>query len=236
LKSSATPATSTARVTPDEKARVLLVLASTLLIVLFAPSSLAVLLILLPFWWIVFRPWQLGELYSFVIATIFFLIQNYVCLKAGIFEFRHKDILLMPYYEPFMWGFYFTALKRFIAGSRKSPAFEMKSLIGLLATSIAFSLFSKTSLFFAATIVSTLLLFVLFHRKLDIAYAVSALLLGFVVELFGVFSGLWSYPAPDFLRMPYWFSTMWISVGLLGGRFLMPLGDWLERWTSPQGA
>jgi hypothetical protein len=142
----------------------------------------------------------------------------------------------MPYYEPFLWGFYFTALKRFIMGTRKSPPFEMKSLMGLLATSIAFSLFSATPLFFPATIVSTLFLFVLFHRKLDIAYAVSALLLGFVVELCGVFGGLWSYPSPDFLRLPYWFSTMWLSVGLLGGRFLMPLGEWLAARTSHHGA
>ena len=229
-------AISTISATHHQRPRVLLALASTLLIVLIVPNSLVVLFILLPLWWIVFRPWQLGELYSFAIAAIFFLLQNYVCLKAGIFEFRHKDFMLMPYYEPFLWGFYFTALKRFIVGTRKSPAFEMKSLIGLLATSIAFSVFSRTSLFFAATIVSTLFLFVLFHRKLDIAFAVSALLLGFVVELFGVYSGLWSYPAPDLLRMPYWFSTMWISVGLLGWRFLMPLGGWLEQQTTHQGA
>jgi hypothetical protein len=214
----------------------LLALVATLGIVLLVPNSLAVLFILLPVWWLMFRPWQDGEVFSFAIAAVFFLFQNYMCLKAGIFEFKHKDILLMPYYEPFLWGFYFTALKRFVVATHKSLHFEMKSLIGLFVTSVAFSLFSRTPLFFAATIVSTLFLFVLFHARLDLIFAVSALLLGFVIELTGVFSGLWSYPAPDFLGMPYWFSTMWISVGLLGWRFLMPLGEWLAGRFSAQGA
>jgi uncharacterized membrane protein YoaT (DUF817 family) len=61
----------------------------------------------------------------------------------------------------------------------------------------------------------------------DVQHALFALALGFVVELFGVSTGLWSYPAPDFLGIPFWFATMWLSVGLLGYRFLFPAATWL---------
>ena len=211
-----------------QKLRVLFALACTLGILDTVVHSLAVVMLLTALWSILFYPWRLAEAFSFAIAAIFFLFQNYVCLKAGIFEFKVKDVLLMPYYEPFLWGFYFTALKRFVSGERKTPSFQTQSLVGLLVTAAVFSLFSRTpSLFFPATVFSTLVLVGLFHTRLDFYYAGCSLMLGFIVELFGVSTGLWSYPAPDFLGIPYWFATMWINVGLLGYRFLIPLGEWL---------
>jgi len=215
-----------------DRIRALLALPLTLLVVYAIPDSLLVLIILLPFWAVVFYPWQIGEIYSFAIAALFFLFQNYVCLKAGIFEFKSKDILLMPYYEPFLWGFYFTALKRFISAEERGFPFERKSVIGLLVTSVAFSVFSRSPSLFLATTLSTLFLLALFHTRRDIYYAASALALGLIIELFGVSTGLWSYAAPDFLGIPYWFATMWISAGLLGGRFLIPLGEWLAGKAS----
>jgi hypothetical protein len=220
-----------------DKLRVLLALSGTLLVVYGIPHSFLVLILLLLFWSAVFHPWQIREIYSFAIAVLFFLFQNYVSLRAGIFEFKSKDILLMPYYEPFLWGFYFTALKRFVAGKTRSVPFEKKSLIGLLMTAVAFSLFTRnSSLLLTATVFSTALLFVMFHTRLDISYAACSLVLGFIMELFGVSSGLWFYPAPDFLGIPYWFATMWISAGLLGGRFLIPLGERLAGSARAHGA
>lgn len=143
----------------------------------------------------------------------------------------------MPYYEPFLWGYYFTTLKRFVSGVEvQSFPLEKKSVAGLLATSITFSLFSRGPMQLTATILSTLFLLVLFHTKRDIYFAGCSLVLGIVVELFGVSTGLWSYPHPDFLGIPYWFATMWLSVGLLGGRFLLPLGEWLAARGDFHGA
>jgi hypothetical protein len=231
-------AVSTAKRTLDQRIRVLLGLPCTLALIYVLPSSLLVLAVLLVFWCLLFRPWQLEELISFAIAAVFFLLQNYACLKTGLFEFRTKDVLLMPYYEPFLWGFYFLSLKRFISGTKSVRfAITKNAVIGVLATSIVFSVFSLfPSLFFPATVFSTLFLFALFHTRLDLYYAVCSLVLGFIMELFGVSTGLWSYPVPDFLGMPYWFVTMWISVGLLGCRFLIPLAEWLARRVAPQGA
>jgi len=216
----------------SERVLAVLALACTLAILYLVTNSFIALMSLLFVWSLLLWPLRPQEMWSAGVAAIFFLGQNYVCLKAGIFEFKNKDILLMPFYEPFLWGFYFTAMTRFIPVRKGSFPLEKKSLVGLLVTAIAFSVFSRTSFLFLATLLSTLLLFALFHTSTDIYYAACALSLGFIMELFGVFTGLWSYPAPDFLGIPYWFATMWISVGLLGYRFLIPLGEWLATNAS----
>lgn len=210
--------------TAGEKVRVIVGVICTLLLIHFVPSRPVVSVLLVVAWSFVFAPVTLDEVVLFVLAAAFFLVQNFVCLKAGIFVFQHKDVLLMPYYEPLLWGFYLLSAKRF-ASSRPArvPAIDAKAITGLVATSLVFSVFTYSSkALFAATSGSTLLLLALFHSPSDLAFAAFALGLGFVVELFGVFTGLWWYPAPDFLGIPYWFATMWISVGLLGRRFAMP--------------
>jgi hypothetical protein len=206
------------------------------LILLYAVSNRPLVVVLLAgAWWLIFRPFQTRELVLFVLAGVFFAVQDYLSLKAGLFEFRHKDILLMPYYEPLLWGFYFLSLKRFISEASPVRSVTARAGIAVVVVSLPFSLFASDSrLLLIATLCSTLLLFVLFHTRSDIQYAAAALALGFVIELFGVSTGLWWYPAPDFLGIPLWFATMWISVGLLGRRFLLPLSDLLAGKMVPQ--
>lgn len=200
----------------------------TIGLIYYFDDTLITLLILLPFWYFIFRPWNQVEIIIFFIASIFFFVQNYAVLKTGGFSFKHKDILLMPFYEPFLWGFYYINIKRFISEGVEAVTFDKKSVFGLLLTALAFSIFSKNSnTLFMATLLSTGMLFIMFHERFDFYYAAYALGLGFVIELFGVSSGLWAYPEPDFLGIPYWFATMWISVGLLGRRFLIPLAEWI---------
>lgn len=206
------------------KVRVILALLFTLSALYLVPNRLLVLVPLAIIWGVLLAPFSAADALEFVLAAVFFLIQNYVCLQAGLFEFRFKDILLMPYYEPFLWGFYFTSLRRFVSGHRQDAvALDAKSLAGLVVTSVMFSLFSSNPrALLIATTCSTAFLFLLFHSRLDWYYAAAALALGLVVEVFGVSTGLWSYPVSDFLGIPFWFATMWISAGLLGRRFLMP--------------
>jgi len=212
----------------NNKIKSVLGLILTFIIIYFIDKSLLVLLILLPLWFFLFSPWNQVDLLIFLIASVFFMGQNYAVLSTGGFSFKHKDILLMPYYEPFLWGFYFLFLKRFIAEPHGTPSLKGKAVAGLILTALCFSLFSNnSSLLLGATLVSTAILFALFHEKYDLYYALAALLLGFMIEIFGVSTELWAYPEPDFLEIPYWFATMWISVGLLGRRFLIPLANWL---------
>jgi hypothetical protein len=212
-----------------QRLRVVLAIALTLAVLHLVPNRLLVLIPLFLCWAVLFYPVDRGELALFVVAGLFITVQNYLALRDGIFEFRFKDILLMPYYEPLLWGFYFVTMKRFIHGRQDEPlSIGVKAIAGLLATSAAFGLFSSSSrMLFAATLCSTSILFVLFHSKLDVSFALYALTLGIVVEIFGVFTGLWWYPEPDVIGIPYWFATMWLSVGLLGRRFAIPAARWL---------
>jgi len=214
-----------------QRARVLLGLLFTLATIHFVPNRALVLVFLAAGWCTLFFPISVAERIAAGLAAVFFLGQNYVCLRAGIFEFRFKDVLLMPYYEPALWAFYFLSMKRFISGPTAEPVtVGKKTVVGLVATSASFSLFSFDShALFIATACSTTLLLVLFHEKPDVHYAVFALAMGFIMEMFGVSTGLWSYPTPDFAGIPLWFATMWISVGLLGRRFLFPAAEWIAK-------
>ena len=212
----------------NQKIKSLFSLIITIIVIYFIDQTLITLTILLPFWFFIFRLWSKAEIIIFIIASVFFLAQNYAVLKTGGFSFKHKDILLMPFYEPFLWGFYYINIKRFISEGAEAVAFDKKSIFGLLLTALAFSIFSKDSnTLFMATLLSTGVLFIMFHERFDFYYAAYALGLGFVIELFGVSSKFWAYPEPDFLGIPYWFATMWISVGVLGRRFLIPLAEWI---------
>jgi hypothetical protein len=200
----------------------------TLNAIYFLQHSLLILIVLLGLWFILFRPFRKYEFLMFVIASVSIVGQNYSVLEKGGFSFTHQDLFLMPYYEPFMWGFYYLFLKRLMGERDRAVGLSIRAVFGLVLTGVCFSVFSQDKIMLlVSTLVSSGVLLVLFHRRYDLYYAGAALVLGFVVEIFGVWTGQWSYPAPDFLGIPYWFATMWISMGILGRRFLIPLSEWL---------
>src|SRR5215831_9566749 len=125
----------------NQRARVLVALLLTGAIVHFVPNRLAVVLLLAVSWAVLFYPIRGYELIMFALAGVFFLAQNYVCLKAGVFKFQFEDILLMPYYEPLLWGFYFLSMKRFLSTADNEFVLNWKSIAGLVVTALAFSLF-----------------------------------------------------------------------------------------------
>ncbi len=75
----------------------------TLGVIHWIGHSLIILVVLIPLWFILFRPFDRADVIPFVIATVFIVGQNHSVLPSGRFEFAEQDILLMPYYEPFMW-------------------------------------------------------------------------------------------------------------------------------------
>ncbi|MCP4672201.1 MAG: hypothetical protein GY857_12945 [Desulfobacula sp.] len=219
----------------NQKSKSVFSLAITLLLLYQIHASYILPFVLLPFWFLVFRPFKRSELIMFIIASLFIIGQNYSVLESGGFRFTQQDFFLMPYYEPFMWGFYYLNMKRFIAekADKDRPVLGFKALFGLVATGICFAFFSQSSdLLLMSTTLSTCFLIILFHRAYDIYFGLYALVLGFIVELFGISTDLWVYPDPDFLGMPFWFATMWISVGILGRRLLIPLSEWIDNKLS----
>ena len=105
-----------------------------------------------------------------------------------------------------------------------------RSIFGFLLTALVFPLFSwSSSLLLLSTIISTAILFIMFHDLMDLYFAAYMLGLGLVVELFGVFFQVWSYPPqPELMGIPCWCAMMWLSAGILGRRLLFPLAGWID--------
>ena len=129
----------------DQKSRCLLALIGTLAVIHLIANSLLVTAILLVAWYFLFRPWVKNDIIVFAIASLFFLVQNYLVLKEGGFAFAHQDILLQPYYEPFMWGFYYLNIKRFFSEPETTVNVGIKALIGLAITGISNEFFRRCS-------------------------------------------------------------------------------------------
>lgn len=205
-----------------------LALVCTLGMIFVLRQSLALCVLLPGLWFLLFNPLSRRDILLFIVAGVFITFQNYSVLRTGEFAFASQDFFLMPYYEPLLWGFYFLNIKRFFEQDA-GVGLEWKAVFCLGCVSLVFGLFSGTAWYSGAVFAALAVLVSVFHTPQDLAYGAYALGLGFVVELFGVSTGAWSYPNPGFLGIPFWFAPMWISVGLLGRRLLFPLVAVLDR-------
>jgi hypothetical protein len=214
----------------DARATLAASLALTLaLIGTVQPSWLLVVVLPLQ-WWLILRPISRREWLLFGIVGLFFTAQNHVALRSGVFTFRQQDFLLMPFHEPLLWMCWYLHIVRFVGEPPRTVRLCAPAWAGLLVTAGAFSAFGgDPRVLSLATLASCALLLAFFHSARDLAYAACALSLGLAVEWVGVLQGLWWYPRPDFLGLPAYAVTMWLSVGLLGRRFAVPLAEWIER-------
>jgi len=215
----------------SNKIKYILCLIVTLTIIYFIKHTLIIIPLLLILWYLVFKPFTTEDIFVFLIAVIYIIPQNYIGLKSGIMFFKNQDFLLMPYYEPLMWGFYYIFLKRFINEPQNDLKLSYKILFTLFLTASLFSyFFSYPSYLFATSIILVFILLLLFHEKYDLYYMAITLFLGFIIELFGVQTELWYYPKVNLLKIPYWFSAMWICVGLFCRRLVIPLAKYLSNF------
>lgn len=216
------------------KVRCIAVLIVTLLCTAMVPSSAALVVILPAIWFCAFKPLSKIERVIFLLATITIIGQNYMVLRSGTFRFRQEDILGMPYYEPLMWGFYALSIKRWVYDRKDvlSPV-GRRNIVAFLLTGLVFGLLSFNSLFLTlASSALVLFLFFWFHDRTDLRAASYALGMGLAVELLGVHTGQWTYPSPVLLGLPLWSVSMWLSVGILFNRFLLPVSAWFVEKMS----
>ena len=200
----------------------LIQLVGTLAIIAFVPTNLGKLVALLIWWVITFRHITRPELMMFVIACGFFTVMNALSLKQGIFAFAHPDILGMPFYELFMWGFYLLHTRRMINGSAPEDRRVVVWTLALLY-SAAFGMIPDQTVLLALTVLLLTVGLIFFHEPLDIAYTGYMILLGAAIEYTGTLSGQWFYPGEPLGGVPLWFITLWGGVGLFLHRLVLPI-------------
>lgn len=209
-------------VTGNFRGRLTVQLFGTILVLVAVPSSLAQAVLLLAWWALTFGPRDWREVLFFILACAFFTGMNALALRQGIFAFGTADVLGMPWYELFMWGFYNLHILRMLGGpvpgSRRPAAWILAGLFAL-----CFAVVSDPHLLFTATalVLSVALLF--FHGRWDLAYLGYAALLGAAIEYAGVWSGQWHYPGAPPGGVPAWFVTLWAGVGLFLRRLVVPV-------------
>ena len=203
-------------------------LVGTVVILAFVPGSIIKALALLAWWAITFRRLTAPEGVLFVGACIFFTGMNALSLRQGIFAFAHPDVLGIPAYELFMWGFYLLHTSRLLRGPVPGGR---RSLVWLLAIlyAAAFGGIADADWLLLATGALLLAALACFHEPLDFAYVGYMILLGALVEQVGVHSGEWHYPGDPLGGVPLWFITLWGGVGLFLRRLVLPVLTRLAR-------
>ena len=207
----------------------LLQVAVTLTVLAWAPGSVAKAAVLLGLWALLFLPLRRAEILMVSGVCLFFTGMNASALKQGIFQFREPDVLGMPVYELFMWGFYLLHVYRFWGDAAHSAKRQTFIAWGLgLAFAAAFAVIAGQMLLLGVTAGLLLIALIFFHDRLDLAYVGHMVLLGALVEYVGVHAGQWFYPVDISGGVPPWFVTMWGGIGLFFRRLVLP-------WLSPAG-
>lgn len=210
----------------------LLQIPAALAIIAWVPGNLGKLASFLLLWAVTFRKLSKPEAVFYFGVCVFFTVMNALSLKQGIFAFTTPDVLGMPVYELFMWGFYLLHLKRVLGGPTPQSKPAVVWTLALLYAA-AFAAIPDARALLAVTGSLLLVGIFLFHEPLDLAYTGYLILLGAAIEYTGVYSGQWHYPGNPPGGVPLWFITLWGGVGLFLRRLILPV---LTRYETQQRA
>jgi hypothetical protein len=202
--------------------RLLLQIPVTLAILAWVPTNIGKLAALVLLWAWSFRRLSRTDAVFYLAVCVFFTAMNAASLKQGIFAFSTPDLLGMPVYELFMWGFYLLHARRVLGGPAPQGGRAAAWILALLY-SAAFATIHDGNLLLAVTGVLLAVGLILFHERADLAYTGYLILLGAAVEYTGVFSGQWQYPGDPVGGVPLWFVTLWGGVGLFMRRLVLPM-------------
>ena len=212
-----------------QRTLLLLQLPAALAIIAWVPTNLGKLLAFLMLWIVTFRSLSKPEAIFFAGVCVFFTLMNAASLKQGIFTFTDPDVLGMPIYELFMWGFYLLHLKRVLDGPAPVSNRPLVWTLALLYAA-AFASIAQAPVLLAVTGALLLIGLLLFHEPLDLAYTGYLILMGAAIEYTGVHSGQWHYPGDPAGGVPFWFITLWGGVGFFTRRIILPT---FSRFLTP---
>lgn len=173
-------------------------------------------------WLVTFGRLSRPEWLLFLLANCFFTVMNVLSLKQGIFFFRAPDLLLLPYYEFLMWGFYLLHIKRMLNGPvPQSASWKLWALFVAFAS--CFGNIPNPELLLIATSGILAASYFWFHEPHDKHYLLYTVLVGALIEYTGVLSGEWGYPGNPPGGVPLWFIPMWGGVGFFFRRLILPM-------------
>jgi len=201
---------------------------ATLLVSTFLSNNIIKVVFLILFWVLSFRPLNRKELLFFLITNIVFVFSNFGALMNSTFSFTEKDILLMPYNELLMWGFYCLNAHRFIGIHRNQEMSQWKLLTYAILFAASFSLVHDEIRLMLLLVGIFVIALLNFRSKRDLTYVGYFLFMGAVVESLGVHFNLWHYPHARFFEFPLWAPLMWMNIGLI----MSQVAIWFFRDTS----
>lgn len=205
-----------------ERLILLFQLAATGAVLGWLPGNIIKLTAMVVVWAISFRRISGRELMIMAGVDVLFSLMDLGALHNGVFRFRHPDLLGLPIYEFFMWGFFTLHALRFVGRMPETPRLNL-SLALAAVFAVPFSTVTQPiALFFVSIIVLVGSLAVL-RDPVDLAYTGYLIAVGCVIEYIGVWTGQWGYPGSPPGGVALWFIPMWGGVGLFTGRLLAPL-------------
>jgi hypothetical protein len=190
--------------------------------------------IVFPAWWLLtFRRPTLRELGLYVAAGVLFTVLDYLTLRQGIFRFNHPDFLLMPCYEPLLWGYLLLHTVHMVDGPAPGGRWPV-ALAMAVAFALPFLLLTDQALLFYASAAVLAVGLIVYHEPYDLAYAGYLALVGVLWEHVGVWFDQWSYPETPPTGVPPWFATMFAGIGLMLRRLVLPFLVGPGRRTGPE--
>lgn len=194
----------------------------TVAILAFVPGNIEKALACIILWALTFRKLTRGEIIFYIGASIFFAYIDYASLKQGLFKFDSPDILMVPYYEPLLWGYLFLNVRHTLNG----PVPKNSWLVGLayfILYLIPYLFITDQALLFYVSLTVIIGALAFFHDRYDFIYVGYMILLGTIWEYSGVWSGQWSYPNPPLGGVPPWYISAFGGVALALRRMITPL-------------
>ena len=217
-----------ARTLLEMRSVLLLQLGITLAVLALVPGNGVKLLVLIVAWAATFRRATRGETLVWLIACVLFSAMDVAALRQGQFWFRDPDLLGLPLWEFFIWGFYLLHAIRMVDGDAPRHRFGLPLILAILFA-IPFAVVRDPIALFVVTACMLGLGLIFLHTRQDLAYLGYMILLGALVEYTGVWSGQWAYREPPAGGVPLWFITMWGGIGLFAGRIFLPLIRYIDR-------
>jgi hypothetical protein len=202
--------------------RMLLQMAASLAILAFVPNNVA-RLVAFPAWWLLtFRRLTRGEWLLYAGACALFTVLDYLTLQQELFKFTHPDFLLMPWWEPLIWGYLLVHTIHMVNGPTPRGRRAI-ALVWFVAFAMPFLALTDQVVLFAVSLALLAAGLVLFHEPYDFAYVGYFLLVGSLWEYVGVWSGQWLYPGDPPGGVAPWFAPMWGGIALGLRRLILPL-------------